>query len=71
MSKQEEIRDGLAQAIFTYYGEFSDDVLAGVLLDYLHSQGVVIISESEKDNQQPTISWGKHKVAVEPLVKND
>ena len=41
-SKQEEIREGIRKHLETYRHEFGDEVLAGILMDYLHSQGVVI-----------------------------
>ncbi len=73
MSEQGKIREGIHIAIqggnITVVGE-SCEVCRSTerVLEYLHSQGVVIVSQSEKENHSPTISRGRHKVAVEPLI---
>ena len=46
MTKQEEIREGVAKYI-NQYSELGLEVCAGMIMDYLHSQGVVIKVERE------------------------
>lgn len=77
MSKQEEIRARIEQFIDTYYGEFPNSVLAGMIADDLHSQGVVIKVESgycpAHGYPLPCDKCGAPKGtwSVEPLIKEE
>lgn len=97
MTKQEEIREGIGkivsdtvklhsiragnQAVFVYTG---DKPLQDLILEYLHSQGVVIKVDKEFPESLTVYGYGEEKylrmvspqelkeagyVAVEPLIK--
>ncbi len=50
MSKREEISEEVVKYIRSYSGElFNEDIVAKLLLEYLHSQGVAIKKESDPE----------------------
>ena len=81
MTKQEEIREGVARWLFTFVHERENMKLgweqtkgyylmeADLLLGRLHSQDVVILSPTNI-GEPPLIRNHRHYVAVEPLIKD-
>ena len=80
MSKREEIREGIAKRIKSHYGSIQhinnttlEDLVAGYILELLHSQGVVIKVERDLVNttsETEVVKSALHK-AVDAHINNE
>jgi len=68
MGKQEEIREGIADRLYSFLGcnNGEAEYCATQLIKYLHSQGVVIRGESLGAEHPPLSNY----YTVEPLIED-